>query len=366
MTLDVFERRLRNQKLTCAQCRKPEEVVAWLGAVQSQDYPGAKWAVGQRARGITDEAVEEAFNAGRILRTHVMRPTWHFVTPADIRWMLSLTAPRVHARSAPYYRKLQLDARTFARSRAVLERALRDGKAFTREEISILLKGAGIAATGERLANVMMALELDQVVCSGPRRGKQFTYALLEERAPKATILEREAALAELTRRYFQSHGPATVRDFVWWSGLTASDAKAGLASIKDTVGWETINDRTYWFVPSRAAAPPTSPFLFLLPNYDEYLIAYKDRDGIVDLARKSGTSPPPFDPFRYHLVINGRVTGSWSTAPKKGTVLIKTTSYRPLTRAETRALAEAAARHGSFLEMTVDLARPQPIATRA
>ena len=166
---------------------EPADVVGWLAAVQAQDYAGAKWALGLRLQGATDDEVERAFADGAVLRTHLMRPTWHFVTPADIRWLLALTAPRVHAANAFMYRKLELDSRRFQESRAALTRALRGDEHLTRDELRGVLQKAGVAADdGMRLAYLMMHAELDGVVCSGARRGKQFTYALMDARAPHA------------------------------------------------------------------------------------------------------------------------------------------------------------------------------------
>src|SRR5258708_18431984 len=232
MSLDVSALRLRNEHLTGAPLARPEDVVRWLGDVQAQDFAGAKWALAQRARTKTDASIEEAFAGGRIVRTHVMRRTWHFVVPDDVRWMQALTAPRVRAAMAYYDRKLQLDARTFGRSQAVLARTLEGGQHRTREELGRALADAGIPASGQRLGHLMMRAELDAVICSGPRRGKQFTYALLDDRCPKAAtpVLSRDEALAELTSRYFRSHGPASLRDFAWWSGLTVADVKKGVA----------------------------------------------------------------------------------------------------------------------------------------
>ncbi|MCA1559991.1 MAG: winged helix DNA-binding domain-containing protein [Acidobacteria bacterium] len=291
--LNISRRRLRNQKLTGSRFRKPEDVVAWLGAMQAQDYAAAKWAIGLRANAVTEADVERAFNAGTILRTHVLRPTWHFVTPADIRWMLALTAPRVHAVNGYYYRKFELDAGTFARSRAALERALQGGKQLTRPELAFILQRAGIPADGLRLGYLMMHAELDAVICSGRRRGNQSTYALLEERVPFATTLQRDEALAELTRRYFSSHGPATVRDYVWWSGLTAREAKAGLEMVRPVVAQRTIGQRTFWFAGSRPP-PPRASTTYLLPNYDELLIAYRDRGPAAGSPRVNPVSLEP------------------------------------------------------------------------
>jgi Winged helix DNA-binding domain len=178
--------------------------VEWLGAVQAQDFAAAKWALGLRLQGVTDDDIEQAFIDGAILHTHVMRPTWHFVSPADIRWLLALTAPRVHAASASYNRKLELDDAVFRCTHAVLANALQGGKQLTRDELASALQQAGIATEGEqRVTHIMMRAELDGIICSGARRGQQFTYALLAERAPHARMLARDEALAELTRRYW-------------------------------------------------------------------------------------------------------------------------------------------------------------------
>lgn len=354
MTIDVVRQRLRNQRLESSDLRTPAdsgEVVAWLGAMQAQDFAGAKWALGMRVPGITDAGVERAFDAGRILRTHLLRPTWHFVAPADIRWMLSLTAPRVHGMNAAYYRKCGLDAPLFSRSAAVIERALEGGRQLTRSELASALRRAGIHADGMRLAYLMMRAELDGIMCSGARRGKQFTYALVAERAPRARMLERDEALAELTRRYFSSHGPATLRDYSWWSGLTMREARAGVDMLRKTLAQEEIDGRTYWLVPPKTGRRSRAAPVYLLPNYDEYLIAYKDRDWVLEplpVTRRGAVEHP------HHLILDGKVRGSWKRMPGTTTTTIEVRPFRPLQKNEGFALAAAAARYGRFLDMPV------------
>jgi hypothetical protein len=351
-TFHLLRERLRNQSLAVSRLRTPGEVVAWLGAAQAQDYAGAKWALGLRAKGVTDAAVDQAFDEGAILRTHILRPTWHFIARGDIRWMLALSGPRVHAVNAYYYRTLGLDAAVFARSRAALERALAGGRQLTRVELAKVLQRAGVQADGPRLAYVMMHAELDAVICSGARRGKQFTYALLEERAPRAKVWPRDEALAELTRRYFSSHGPATLRDYVWWSGLTARDARAGMAM--SSLAQTTIDDRSYWFVPGRARVPSASASAHLLPNYDEYVIAYKDREPVVGSTRGIDARVP--DVFSHSLVVNGVLAGSWRRTASRDAVAVEVTPYIRLTASGTRALAVAAERLGRFLNVPAKL----------
>jgi hypothetical protein len=353
---DLIYRRLHNQRLPRSSFRAPEEVVAWLGAVQAQDYPGARWGVGQRAIGINDADVERAFDEGRILRTHVMRPTWHFVAPADIRWIQALTAPRVHSANSHYYRKVGLDGPPVARSGRIVERALRDGRQLTRTELADALQRGGIPAKGQQLAYLMMQAELDQLICSGARRGKQFTYALLEERVPRAPALTGEEALAELTKRYFSSHGPATVRDYVWWSGLTVREARTGLDLLEPAPVRQTVGDCTYYYVASKTSRPPTSPSAWLVPNYDEFLIAYQDRSLTVGTAARAGAPAATFDPFAHFLVVDGTLAGTWRRTQTRESMLVRVVPNRRLTRAERGAVAAAAERYGAFVKLRVDL----------
>jgi hypothetical protein len=330
-------------------------VVKWLVAVQAQDYAGAKWALGARLKSAVDQDVERAFTTGAILRTHLMRPTWHFVTPDDIRWMLALTAPRVHAANGHMYRKLELDSAVFKRSNAVLARALRNGQQLTRDELRVLLRKAGIETDFDvRMGYLMMRAELDGIVCSGARRGKQFTYALLDERAPNARTLPREEALAELAHRYFVSRGPATVHDFAKWSGLTVSDATRGVESIKAQLAREMIDGKTWWFRQSARPSPKTSA-AFLLSIYDEYVSSYKDRSAIVDAGvvaklKRMGNALTAI------IVVEGRIVGTWKREVGAGSVAIKTSILTPLTNAQKKAVRDAASRYADFLELPVVL----------
>ena len=354
MRLNLLGVRLRNQGLSAARFISPDEVVSWLGAVQAQDYAGAKWALGLRMQRATDAAVERAFAAGTILRTHVMRPTWHFVTPADIRWMLALTAPRVKTAMASYNRRLELDAAVFKRSHKALARALRGGIQLTRQELKRVLERAGVNTDGvQRLAHLVMQAELDAVICSGARRGKQFTYALLDERVPPSRPLAREEALAELTRRYFTSHGPAQVQDFAWWSGLTMADARAGLALVDSGLVHQIIGGKTYWVSPSMPAIPRPSQNAHLLPLYDEYLIAYKDRSaalGPYSWERIAGR-----DSFVAPLIVGGRVAGGWRGTLDKNRVVVRLAPRAPA-EADVRAIRKAARAYADFLGIDVEL----------
>jgi Winged helix DNA-binding domain len=349
---EIVRKRLQNQHLSGAWFKQPAEIVQWLGAVQAQDYAGAKWALGVRLPSSTDGEVERAFTDGTILRTHVLRPTWHFVAPADIRWMLALTAPRVHALNAPYYRKCELDQRMFRRSRKALTKALEGGRQLTRDELRAAFARAGIPTDGDlRMGYLMANAELDGIVCSGARRGKQFTYALLEERVPRAKTRERDEALCELIRRYFASRGPATLRDFVWWSGLTMADAKRGVEAAKSHLEHAAHNGQAYWFAPATPFNSGAFQKAYLLPNYDEYGIGYRDRSAIFDSERASQLV------FNHLIFINGKLAGTWKRTLKKDSVSLETNTFERLTKTESRAVAAAARRYGDFLSLPVVMA---------
>jgi winged helix DNA-binding protein len=356
INLDIARQRLHNQLITRSTFEKPEDVVQWLGAVQAQDYAAAKWAVGLRLPGTTDDAIDQAFAGGAILRTHVMRPTWHFVSPADIRWLLALTAPRVHAVNASWYRKLELDDAIIMSSNAVLAKALQGGKQLTRPELVSVLQQAGIATDDlQRFTYIMMRAELDGIVCSGARRGKQFTYALLDERAPQARTFDRVEALAEFVRRYFTSHGPATLQDFVWWSGLTVADARAGLEMVASQLMHEVVEGQTYWFSTSTPLAYELSQSIYLLPNFDEYTVGYTDRSAVFDVSdlTKFDARGNVLNPT---IVLDGRVVGTWKRTIKKDTVMVTPSLFAPLNEVETRSFIESANRYGAFLDRSVNV----------
>jgi len=355
---DITRRRLANQLLLAPTLTQPAAVVQRLGAVQAQDYAGAKWAVAMRIRGnVVDAAVERAVGDGSILRTHVLRPTWHFVTPADIRWMLALTAPRVKATMAYYDRQLELDAAVFRRNNTALTRALRDGKQLTRAELAQVLRRARVDATGtQRLGHLMMRAELDGVVCSGARRGKQSTYALLEERVPPSATLERDAALLELTTRYFATRGPATEQDFAWWSGLTVADARKGVQIAGRGLKREVIGDATYWSDPTIRPPPNRSVSAHLLPNYDEYFIGFKDRSAIGRRLSSTEVAMGRAALLPHVVVVDGQVVGGWKRTLSQTAVMVELSLVAGMREAERKAVVAAAQAFGRFLELPVRL----------
>jgi hypothetical protein len=345
----IARQRLDNQRITRPGSRDPADIVRWLGAVQAQQYLAAKWALALRMPdGATDARIERAFDEGRILRTHVMRPTWHFVAASDLHWMLELTAPRVHRALAFATRYYDLPLATRTRATTLFERALSDGQYLTRAELGAHLERAGLAVKGFRLALLTMHAELERVICSGPHRGAQSTYALLAERAPRPTRTSRDEALAELTERYFRSHGPATIRDFVWWSGLTTADAKRGLEMSGGR--HQVIDGHTYWTLGRPTTRGTRRTLVHLLPIYDEYFVAYRDLDAVPRRAGSRGA-------LEQALVIGGQAAGTWKTARKAGGLVVDVDGARRLSAAERHAVAERAARYGRFLETRVSLA---------
>ncbi len=354
-TKDILEQRLWNEQLTQARFGSPAELVSWFGAVQAQDFPSAKWVIGQRLQNATDAAIEEAFNEGKILRTHVMRPTWHFVHPDDIRWMLGLTAPQVKRLMTYYNRILNLDEALFKKTQAIFIKALEGKKQLTRTALAESLAHHGLPIKGQALGHIVMWAELDGVICSGSRIGKQLTYMLLEERVPKTKELSRDESLALLTKKYFQSHGPATMKDFAWWSGLTSADVKRGIELNTLTLHSDQVEEKKYYFFP--VLPKPTKGDLYLLPNYDEYTIAFKERELFFD-PEKSKKLPPVGRAvaFSHTMVKDGRIIGMYRREVAKNTIVITPKFFNTPTKEETEGLEKAGEKYEKFLDLKIVL----------
>jgi hypothetical protein len=353
----IAARRLVAQRLVGPSFGGPVDVVRAFGAVQAQDYAGAKWALAQRTAGATEADVDALFDAGAIIRTHVLRPTWHFVDLADIRWLLALTAPRVHAASAYQYRILELDDTVFARSDEAITRALAGGVHLTRAELGRVLEKAGISAGGLRLGYLVSHAELAGLICSGARRGRQQTYALLDERVPPTAPLARQEALAELACRYVTGHGPAQAADLAWWSGLTIAAAREALTLAEPRLVRESVGDRTFWVSPDsvRSVPPSDGPVVHLLPNYDELLIAFRDRTDAIDPALPADGRTP--EALLAHIVVrDGLVVGGWRRAFGGPSATVETDLLVRLEERERRALEAAAGRLSAFLGRSVSL----------
>ncbi|WP_128548032.1 winged helix DNA-binding domain-containing protein [Larkinella soli] len=351
---DLLAFRLHSQHLARPRFRTPGEVVSWFGAMQAQDYLGALWAVGHRIPGMTEAAVEQALADRTVVRTWPMRGTLHFLAPQDLRWMLDLLATRVVLKNRNLYRKAGLEEAALNKSREVLISALEGGRQCTRPELYDLLHRAGIPTDGNQGLHILGILAQQGLICFGPRRGKQPTFVLLEEWVPPARPLDRDEAVAELTRRYFTSHGPASVHDFAWWSGLTQAEIKTGLELNTGGLERVVVEGVTYWMPKDRPDPDLQTGEVCLLPSFDEYLVAYKDRIaplGTVDQKRIVASANGIFSPV---IVVEGRVAGLWRRTIRKNDVCLEPSLFRALDDAERRGLAGAVRRYQEFVGLPV------------
>jgi hypothetical protein len=350
---DVAHRRLHNQHITRQTFEKPSELVGWMAAIQAQDYAGAKWSVGLRLPGSTDADIEQAIVDRRILRTWALRGTLHVVAAADIRWLVALIAPRIRAANARRYRELELDDNTLARSNDVIANALHDagGRQLTRKDLFEILEENGISTRGQRGVYLLQRASLDNLTCQGVMQGRDSTFMI----PPNARTLAHDEAAAELAKRYFASRGPATLKDFTWWSGLAASDARAGLEAAKSGLVEEKINGQTCYLQSSSTVKDSSKSPIYLLPGFDEYLLGYTDRSSVLDPQHAKKVLPGGgiFSPT---IVMDGQVVGTWKRTIKKGAVVITPAPFRPMTATERDALESAAQRFGRFLGMPVAL----------
>ncbi len=346
--------RLHNQQIAQTRFKTPEQVVAWMGGMQGQDFPGAKWSVGLRLPKAVDADINRALDEGRIIRTWPMRGTLHFVAATDARWILSLTSPRNIAGSLRRRKALELDDKTLARCREVFARTLQGGKQKSRDEMYAALEKEGVSTEGQRGYHILWNSALHGLICFAATTGKEQTFALLDEWITPAREKTRDEALAELALRYFTSRGPATLQDFLWWSGLSAGEARTGFESIRSNLIQETANKETYWMSPG--VTEPGELCAFALPGFDEYLLGYKDRSAVLDAAHADKICPGGNGMFASTIVINGRVAGTWKRTIKKSSIDIVATPFAPLKKAERRAFDEAAGRYASFMSLPATL----------
>jgi hypothetical protein len=352
--IDIATYRLASQQISASQCSTAQETVAWLGAVQAQDYPMAKWAIGLRFPNATDSIIEQAIDNAEIIRTHIMRPTWHFVSAKDIRWMMELTAPHLKRTATAAFRKFGLDEKLIVRCNKIIEKSLR-GKQLTREEIMLELQKNKIPTHEMRSIYIMFNAEINGIVCNGSKRNKQHTYALLDERVPHTKNYKREEALAELAKRYFSSHGFATLYDFVWWSGLPVGDARKGIESSKDQLACEKISGKEYWYNPSLKFKTPAKESIYFLPAFDEYMVSYKDRSASLDVAHfsKAIYSNGIFKPIIVH---NGQVIAIWKRTLQKDKYYIEPQFFKKSFELDKSAMNIALKKHAVFLNSTIEL----------
>jgi len=327
--------------------------VRWFGAVQAQDYRGSLWAVGQRLPSATEAEVEDAVASRAIVRTWPMRRTLHFVAAEDARWMLRLLTPRLMTGNAGRYRQLELDAESFARSGRILGRALDGGRGLTRPQAYAALQRGGVSPAGQRGIHVLAHLAQQGLLCFGPRQGNQPTFVLLDDWVPPSADRPRDEALATLATRYFASHGPATLRDFAWWSGLLVKDARAGIEEAGSRLVQETRGGRSFWAASAGRAGTWRRPAAALLPPWDEYLVAYKDRDAALGHLPAGNDNRLTMVVGNSLIIIDGRVRGSWKRTLAPSRVAVTLDFWTAVSDRDRRATAKAAERYGRFLEKT-------------
>ena len=347
---DIARQRLVNQRIEGEKFEEPEEVVRWLGAVQAQDYPQALWAIGLRLRSATVADVERAISDGKIVRTWPMRGTLHFVPPEDVRWRLKLSASRILARDGRRLEQLALDEAIMERCKELFYESLKGNRRLTRPEMMQLLEEAGISTQNQRSYHILWYLSQSGLICPGPMRDKQQTFVLLDEWVPYSRELSREESLAELARRYFASHGPATVHDLAWWAGLTVTEARSGLEAAKSELVSEKVDGQEYWTTddaPGHTARDASR--IHLLPAFDEYLLGYKDRSAVLAADHALNVVPGKNGVFFPTIVVDGRVVGTWKRKLKKNSVDITLSPFAHLDDLDERAL-EAARSYSAFV----------------
>ena len=351
----VMFRRLRNTGLARPERRTAKDVVAHHLAMQAQDYGPAKWAVGQRTKNLSDDDLDRALADGSIVRTHVMRPTWHFVARDDIRWLLALTGPRVLRGLRSRFTELGLDSKALAKATKVIARALEGGGSLTRKELAERLAGARIDPSGQRLPFMLSHCELDSVIASGPRKGKDHSYALLDDRVPPLTSFDRDSAVAQLVERYLVSHGPAAVADMRWWSGLTSTDIKAGLEALGDRVRVEEVEGMQLWGSDPRRPGTPRGALL--LHSYDEITVGYTESRYLGDRWASNARSAFQERSFPRGLaLVDGAIVGHWRRSLARTDVSFEVLLYARGDSERSKAIEKDARRFGDFIGRDVEV----------
>ena len=349
MTVELARARAPFQKLVGPEFSTASEVIAHFGCMQAQDFAMAKWAIARRSTGLTDHMLDEALNDGAFLRTHILRPTWHFVLPQDLGWIMALTGPRVLRLMAGHNRTIKLSEDELHKAADVIVAALAPGKALTRAELAWHLAEAGINASGTRLAHLVIHSELQLLICNGPLAGKQHTYVLAPATVTTVNCPAGDEALARLAKTYVRGHGPSRPVDLSWWSSLTLTQSRrafelAGLQSRR-------IGTQEFWCDLSTVAEAPI-PLAALMPAFDES-ISYVRKP--IDLDRFPA-KPPDLARGGGLLFVNGLIGGSWKRKLGSKRVEISVRVHGPLPRALTEAVEFDAARYAAFLDTELDL----------
>jgi hypothetical protein len=355
MVADLALARLFGQHIAGTKLRNRGDAVNWMGAVQAQDYPAALWGIGLRTRGATASSVEAAIADKKIVRTWPMRGTLHFVAPADVRWMLKYLTPRIVAPGALRFRQLHLNDESFSRAGKLIARTLVRERRLTRDAIYALLEDHRISCAGQRGIHILWRLAQEGLICFGPREGNQPTFVLLEEWVPATRLLPRDEALAKLAQRYFASHGPATIQDFAWWSGLTAGNARSGFEDVQSQFVSLTVDGRTYWMSEDGVSRTNIGPAAYLLPAFDEYLVGYKDRSAAID-RRYVRRTQPGGGVLYPTIVTDGKIVATWSRNVTRDRVSIHVFPFSRLAKTQHGVVVRGTKLFEKFMRRPVDL----------
>ncbi len=351
----IVNTRLISQQIAEKKFNTPTEIVEWMGAMQAQDFAMVKWAIGLRLPKSKEKEIHEAIDEAKIIRTHLLRPTWHFVSASNIYWMLKLTGPKIKSGMKGRLRQLELNEDILNKANSIIEKSLEKEKYLTRKELVTELNKAKIQTHNNRSSHIFLNAELEGIIASGKMKGNQPTYALLAERVTQIKLFNKEEALFNLATKYFQSHSPATLQDFVWWSGLSVSDAKKAISSIKKNFISEKINDVEYLFSNSDNYSKKIEKSVFLLPAFDEFLISYKDRSSSIiswhqsKVFSKNGIFWPT-------VVRNGKVEGTWKREMRKDKVIITARFFDSKNNASRAKVKKEVEKLGFFLNCKTEL----------
>ncbi len=318
--MNIAAQRLQSLRIDGPKCNTPEEVVRWMGAVQAQDYGQAVWAVAVRMKRPNLAAVEKAIADRKIVLTWPMRGTIHFVPAEDAKWMVETLSYKKASKLSWHQKLLEIDEAMLAKVREVVTAELKGGNRRSRPELMALFESNDLPTGQQRGYLYLSYLAETGVICQGPLDGKQQTFVLLDEWT-EPVKLERDEAIAVLTRRYFTSHGPATIQDFANWTGLGITEAKKGLEAVKDALSVERHDDKDYWLSKEVAAHLHPPKGLHLLPGFDEFILGYKDRTAVLEPEHMRYIVPGNNGVFRPMIVLDGRIVGTWARAVKKTSV---------------------------------------------
>jgi hypothetical protein len=353
----IAKTRLQSQQIESPTQTSPEEVVSWLLAMQAQDYAGAKWSIGIRLPGSTDSQVEQAIGEKSILRSWILRGTLHFATAEDIRWLVDLVGPRMIAGNKRRYRELELDEKTLIRSNDLLILAVEKSESHTRKSLLAMLRQKGIPTEGQRGVYMLQRASLEGLICQGSTRANDPIFLKMDEFPLKK--MSRADALAELSIRYFSSRGPATLPDFTWWSGLTAAEARAGLEFVRSRLSQATIDGISYWSGSALSPQSESKNSALLLPGFDEFLIAYKDRRASLDVPNYNRLTPAN-GMLPGTMVIDGKVVGTWKRTFRSGSVVVACSPFAPISSVDQKKMSRAASELAKYLQLPLEITQSE------